>query len=28
VKGKIDAALSGSLGFGGHNGVVAIRRWA
>ncbi|HOX17811.1 MAG TPA: beta-ketoacyl-ACP synthase II [Spirochaetales bacterium] len=28
VKGTIDAALSGSLGFGGHNGVVAIRRWA
>jgi 3-oxoacyl-[acyl-carrier-protein] synthase II len=25
--GKIDAALSGNLGFGGHNGVVAFRRY-
>jgi 3-oxoacyl-[acyl-carrier-protein] synthase II len=26
--GKIDAAASGSLGFGGHNGVVVFRRYA
>lgn len=25
--GKIDAAASGSLGFGGHNGVVVFRSW-
>jgi 3-oxoacyl-[acyl-carrier-protein] synthase II len=25
--GKIDAAASGSLGFGGHNGVVVFKRW-
>jgi 3-oxoacyl-[acyl-carrier-protein] synthase II len=25
--GKIDAAASGSLGFGGHNGVVVFRRY-
>lgn len=26
VEGEIDVALSGSLGFGGHNGVIAIRK--
>ncbi len=26
VRGPIDVALSGSLGFGGHNGVLAFRR--
>ncbi|MDR2246419.1 MAG: beta-ketoacyl-ACP synthase II [Treponema sp.] len=26
--GRIDAAASGSLGFGGHNGVVVFRRYA
>ncbi len=26
--GKIDAAMSSSLGFGGHNGVVAFRRYS
>jgi 3-oxoacyl-[acyl-carrier-protein] synthase II len=28
VAGKIDAALSANLGFGGHNGVVAFKRYA
>ena len=27
VEGEIEVALSGSLGFGGHNGVVAIRKY-
>ncbi len=27
VEGDIEAALSGSLGFGGHNGVIAIRKY-
>ncbi|MCX7024305.1 MAG: beta-ketoacyl-ACP synthase II [Spirochaetes bacterium] len=26
IHGKIDAAASGSLGFGGHNGVLVVRR--
>jgi 3-oxoacyl-[acyl-carrier-protein] synthase II len=25
--GEINAAASGSMGFGGHNGVVVFRRW-
>ena len=27
VKGNIDCAVSGSLGFGGHNGVVVIKKF-
>lgn len=27
VKGEIDCAASGSLGFGGHNGVVVMRKY-
>lgn len=27
VEGNIEVALSGSLGFGGHNGVIAIRKY-
>jgi len=28
VAGRIDAAASGSLGFGGHNGVIVVKRWS
>jgi 3-oxoacyl-[acyl-carrier-protein] synthase II len=28
VEGEINAAMSSSLGFGGHNGVLAFKKYA